>query len=60
VWWWSPLAPIGIETKPIEKKDEPQQVRPHIGDQVLSNWKRGGYFYPGKIIDVKEGKYLIL
>jgi hypothetical protein len=26
---------------------------------VLSNWKGGGYFYPGKIIDVKEGKYLI-
>jgi hypothetical protein len=26
---------------------------------VLSNWKNGGYFYPGKIIDVKEGKYEI-
>lgn len=31
VWWWSPLTPIGIETKTIEKMDEHQQVRPHIG-----------------------------
>jgi hypothetical protein len=59
VWWWSPLAPISIETIATEKIDEPPQVQPHIGDHVLSNWKKGGYFYPGKIIDVKEGKYPI-
>jgi hypothetical protein len=59
VWWWSPLAPISIETIATEKIDEPPQVQPHIGDHVLSNWKKSGYFYPGKIIDVKEGKYRI-
>ena len=59
VWWWSPLAPIGIETKATEIIDKPHQVRPHIGDHVLSKWKGDGYFYPGKIIGMKEGKYVI-
>jgi hypothetical protein len=49
VWWWSPLAPIGID-----------QFRFRIGEHVLAKSKGDGFFYPGEIRDVKEGKYRIV
>jgi hypothetical protein len=59
VLWWSPLVPIAIEMKAMGKIAESHQFRSRIGERVLSKWKGDGYFYPGEITGVQEGKYQI-